>query len=206
MKILFTHQNFPGQYLHVARYLASVSGNEVVFVTQRKDVNIPGIKKLVYSPKRKVTPGIHHYISDVENSILNAQEVARAAYAIKQSGFTPDIMLGHNGWGEIWYLKDIFPSSPLIGYFEFYYRSKGADVAFDPKTTTGLDTGPRVRTKNLGNLLGLEAVDAGQCPTQWQKSLYPRQFQSMLHVAHEGVDTETVKPNPSINFKLKDVE
>ncbi len=26
MKILFVHQNFPGQYLHLARYLAAIPG------------------------------------------------------------------------------------------------------------------------------------------------------------------------------------
>ena len=42
--------------------------------------------------------------------MLNAQAVARAALELKKSGFVPDVMLGHNGWGEIWYLKDVFPS------------------------------------------------------------------------------------------------
>jgi hypothetical protein len=37
MKLLFIHQNFSGQYLHLARYLAAQLGNQILFMTQRKD-------------------------------------------------------------------------------------------------------------------------------------------------------------------------
>jgi hypothetical protein len=48
MKILFVHQNFPGQYLHLARHLARQPENQVVFITQRKDAELPGMRKIVY--------------------------------------------------------------------------------------------------------------------------------------------------------------
>ena len=132
MKILFVHQNFPGQYLHLARHLGAIPGNEVVFITQRRDATLPGVKNIVYQPHRTVLDNQHHYLADTEAGVLNAQAVARAALSLKESGFVPDVMLGHNGWGEIWYLKDVFPETPLIGYFEFFYRFRGADVGFDP--------------------------------------------------------------------------
>ncbi len=71
-------------------------------------------------------------------------------------------MVGHNGWGEIWYLKDVFPQAPLLGYFEFFYRFQGADVGFDPAEKLIFDHAPRIRTKNLGNLLALDAADLEQ--------------------------------------------
>lgn len=202
MKILFVHQNFPGQYLHLARHLAGNPDNEVVFITQRVDGSLPGVKKLVYKPTRSVTPNVHHYLRDTEAGILNAQAVARVALDLKKSGFIPDVMLGHNGWGEPWYLKEVFPQSPLIGYFEFFYRLEGADVGFDSSGPPIFDTGPRVRTKNVGNLMGLDAVDFGQCPTQWQKSRYPERYQAMLKVVHEGIDTELVAPNPHASLPI----
>ncbi|HWW04221.1 glycosyltransferase family 4 protein [Collimonas sp.] len=202
MKILFIHQNFPGQYLHLARHLGASPKNEVIFITQRQDATIPGVKKIVYKPQRAVTPGIHHYLGDTEAGILNAQEVARIALDLKASGFVPDVMLGHNGWGEIWYLKDVFPNTPLLGYFEFFYRSQGADVGFDPKEQLTPDTSPRLRTKNVGNLLALEAVDWGQCPTQWQRSVYPLRYQPILSVVHEGIDTQVVAPDHAAHFAI----
>lgn len=206
MKILFVHQNFPGQYLHLARHLGSIPGNEVVYITQRRDANLPGVKNIVYQPQRSITKEIHHYLRDTEAGILNAQSVVRVALDLKESGFIPDVMLGHNGWGEIWYLKDVFPTTPLIGYFEFFYRFQGADVGFDPNEAQIFDTAPRIRSKNMGNLLGLDAADWGQTPTQWQRSLYPEKFHSMLQVTHEGVDTQIVAPNPNCRLRLPNAE
>ncbi|NKI69939.1 glycosyltransferase [Collimonas pratensis] len=202
MKILFVHQNFPGQYLHLARHLGAIAGNEVVFITQRTDANLPGVKNIVYKPQRAVTPGVHHYLRETEAGVLNAQNVARVALDLKKTGFVPDVMLGHNGWGELWYLKDVFPDVPLIGYFEFFYRRHGADVGFEPQTELLFDAAPRIRTKNVGNLLALDAVDYGQCPTRWQKSLYPKEYQSKLHVVHEGINTQVVLPDPNARFNV----
>jgi glycosyltransferase involved in cell wall biosynthesis len=202
MKVLFVHQNFPGQYLHIARHLGATEGNEVVFITQRTDADLPGVKKIVYKPAREVTRGIHHYLRETEAGVLNAQNVARVAMGLKESGFVPDVMLGHNGWGELWYLKEVFPNTPLIGYFEFFYRLHGADVGFEPGPPLIFDVGPRIRTKNLGNLLALDAVDYGQCPTKWQKSLYPKEYQSKLHIVHEGIDTQAVAPDQNARFTI----
>lgn len=204
LKVLFVHQNFPGQYLHLVRHLAAEPCNEVVFITQRTGVGLPGVRILTYKPRRAIIQGQHHYLRGTEAGVLNAQEVARVALGLRQSGFIPDIMLGHNGWGEIWYLKDVFPEAPLIGYFEFFYRHYGADVGFDPAEQSSFDTGPRIRTKNLGNLLGLDAADCGQCPTRWQASSYPDRYQQMLHVIHDGIDTGFVRPDPNARLQLAD--
>ena len=202
VKALFVHQNFPGQYLHLARRLGATPGNEVVFVTQRSDAALPGVRKIVYKPRRPTAKGVHHYLSEIEAAVLNAQEVARVALELKRSGFVPDVMAGHNGWGEIWYLKDVYPEVPLLGYLEFFYRHRGADVGFDPAEREIFDTGPRVRTKNLGNLLGLDAADLGQCASQWQKLLYPRRYHPMLRVLHEGINTALVRPDASARLEL----
>jgi glycosyltransferase involved in cell wall biosynthesis len=202
MKILFIHQNFPGQYLHLARYLGALGVHEIVFVTQREDADLPGVRKLVYKPARSVTEGVHHYLRETEAGVLNAQNVARAALELKASGFVPDVVLGHNGWGELWYLKEVYPTTPLVGYFEFFYKLHGADVGFEPGPPLIFDVGPRIRTKNIGNLLALNAVDFGHCPTQWQKSLYPTEYQSKIHVVHEGVDADVVTPDTSARLVL----
>jgi glycosyltransferase involved in cell wall biosynthesis len=202
MKILFVHQNFPGQYLHLARHLARDPANEVVAITQRKGLALPGIKTLVYEPPRRTAPRHHHYLADMEAGILNGQQVARAALQLRDAGFVPDILVGHNGWGEIWFLKDVYPAAPLLGYFEFFYRLQGSDVGFDPSSPPAFDDGPRLRVKNSGNLLGLEVADAGQSPTRWQKEQFPLRYQSLLHEVHEGIDTRAVAPDPGAWLSL----
>ena len=121
---------------------------------------------------------------------------------LKQKGFMPDVVIGHAGWGETLYVKDVFLNAKLVNYYEFFYRATGADTDFDPEFPNTLDDVLRIRTKNSINLLALQASDAGISPTQWQKSLYPNEFQPQISVIHEGINTELAKPNPKAEFVL----
>jgi len=54
MRVLFVHQNFPGQYRHLAAHLAAQRGNQVVAISEKQSVaranaRIPGITLLAYS-------------------------------------------------------------------------------------------------------------------------------------------------------------
>ena len=104
-----------------------------MFIAQRRDGEIPGVRKIIYRPHRAPTEKLHHYIREFESSVINAQEVLRAARRLRRTGFVPDVMIGHNGWGEIWYLKEVYPDVPLVGYFEFFYGVNGGDSGFDPE-------------------------------------------------------------------------
>ncbi|HUA53991.1 MAG TPA: glycosyltransferase family 4 protein [Candidatus Sulfotelmatobacter sp.] len=194
MKLLFVHQNFPGQFKHICRVLAAQGRHQVVFLTKPNDNHIAGIQKVVYTPQRAPTPNIHHYIGEYENGVLHGQAVVREVLKLRQTGFVPDVMIGHNGWGETLFLKDVFPKPPLLSYFEFFYRSRGADVGFDPEFETSFDDLFRVRAKNSINLLGMDAADWGLSPTEWQRSRYPDYFRPRISVIHEGVDTDTLTP------------
>ena len=206
MRVLFVHRTFPGQYLNLARHLGSDPSNEVVFITQRKEGQIPGVRKVLYRPRRAASLHGNQGTRGPEAAVLNAQEVAQVARDLRDAGFIPDIMFGHNRWGEIWYLRDIFPRSPLVGYFEFFYRLQGADIGFDPSEPVTEDMAERVRSKNLGNLLGLDAVNVGQCATQWQKSGYPKRYRPIMHVMHEGIDSQTFIPDPTARLRMPDTQ
>jgi glycosyltransferase involved in cell wall biosynthesis len=201
MKFLFIHQNMPGQYVHAARYLAR-AGHEVTFVTQPRSVEIAGVRKLEYQPAPPAS-NAHAYVGEFEKAVANGLAVAGLCEWLGRDGFVPDIVIGHNGWGEILYVKDVWPKVPLLGYFEFFYRAKGSDVDFDPEFPPEPDAAMRLRTRNSLNLLGLDAADWGQSPTQWQRSQYPKAYCDRITVVHEGVDTALVKPDPTARLWLK---
>lgn len=201
MNYLFIHQNFPGQYKNIVRHLVD-RGDRVVFLSQPNDNRMVGVRQITYRPARPATPGIHHYIRDYEAAILNGQAVFRVCGALKARGFRPDIIVGHAGWGELSFVKDVWPDVPVLGYFEFYYRLDGSDVGFDPAFPAGVDDGPRLRAKNSTTALALEAVDWGQTPTRWQWSRFPDHARRRISVLHEGIDTDLVRPDPGATFAL----
>ena len=49
MKLLFVHQNMPGQYRELVQWLSAQGGHEIVFLTQReKHPDIKGVRTVVY--------------------------------------------------------------------------------------------------------------------------------------------------------------
>lgn len=200
MNWLFIHQNFPGQYVHAARHFAA-AGDQVVFITQQRERQLDGVRKIVYAPARRAA-GVHPFVSEFNTAVENGQAVGRICEELRRNGFTPDLVAGHNGWGEILYVKDCWPSVPLLGYFEFFYHPRNSDLDFDPEFPPGPSDGMRLRTRNSINLLGLETADWGQTPTEFQRGLYPEKFRRGISVVHEGIDTAMVRPEPSTRLWL----
>ncbi len=66
MKVLCVQQNFPGQYLHLARHLGLQPEHQIVFITQRQEIELPGVRKIVYKPRRTISPQVHHYLRESE--------------------------------------------------------------------------------------------------------------------------------------------
>jgi len=204
LRVLFIHQNLPGQFRHLAAHLARDGGNEVVFVTKRRDRGIEGVTRVVYPQPRAVSPQTHNYLHQCEDAILHGQAAARACVALRERGFAPDIVIAHPGWGEGLFVKDVFGNVPLLSYGEFFYRAEGADVGFDPADSPDIDQICKLRARNAHLLMALEAADRTLCPTEWQRSLHPAAFHDRISVAFDGVDTETVRPDPAASIALPD--
>lgn len=204
MRILFIHPNMPGQYKHLARHYGADSAHQVVFITKHKTAEIAGVRRITYDLRRDASPHTHRYLQGTERAVLQGQEVWRVAKKLKDEGFTPDVICAHPGWGDALFIKDIFPQTPLLNFCEFYYRAEGADVGFDPSEPIRADDLARIRTKNITNILSLEAADWGITPTAWQYAVQPAAFQSRLSVLHDGVDTDIAKPDAEAVFTLAD--
>ncbi len=204
MKILFIHQNFPGQFKFLAPALVQQGHTVVAMTMQKTEVKEwQGVRLAPYTATRGSTPKVHPWISDFETKTIRAEACFRAALQMKDDGFSPDVIVSHHGWGESLFLKDVWPNAKLAIYCEFFYHPHGADVGFDPEFPVK-DEGDvcRLRLKNLNNLLHFEVADAGMSPTQWQASTFPEPFRSHITVVHDGIDTEAVAPNPNVSLTL----
>lgn len=200
---LFIHQNMPAQFYHMCRYLRD-RGDRVVFITRNKVNNLAGVIKVQYDLSREPKADTHPYLQTAEGAVLYAQAVYRAIHKLLQQDIKPDIVIGHAGWGETMMVRDILPYTPILNYFEFFYRSQGQDLGFDPEYPASLDTLISTRFKNFTNHMAFDGGDWGLTPTQWQMSTYPAAFQARMSVVHEGIDTAALKPDPNAIFELED--
>jgi glycosyltransferase involved in cell wall biosynthesis len=201
LKFLFVHQNYPGQFLHIARHLVQARRHEVVFITEPNPNELVGVRKVPYSRPTLEIPETHIVSRELDNGARRAEAVFKTAFGLKHLGYTPDIIIGHHGWGELLNLRDLWPDSPMLGYFEFYYQHDRADVGFDPEFPAEPLDFPRIRAKNAINHIALNLGGAGQTPTEWQLSTYPDWARPKIDVVWEGVDLETCSPDPTAHKK-----
>ncbi|MGE4239902.1 glycosyltransferase family 4 protein [Ramlibacter sp.] len=203
MRILFVHQNFPGQFRHLAPALAA-RGHDVTAMTMRADA-VPlwqGVKQVAYGASRGSTPAIHPWLVDFETKTIRGEAALKAARAMRAQGYVPDVVVAHPGWGESLFLKDAWPEARLGMYCEYFYREQGGDIGFDPEFSSGDETAARMRLKNINNLLHFEVADAGVAPTQWQADTFPQPFRDRIAVVHDGIDTQGLAPNPAVSLAV----
>ena len=134
MNILIIHQNFPGQYKHLGPALAR-RGDRVVALTPKvsEPTRWEGIQVLPYKITGNSSKEIHPWLRDLETKLIRGESCFRAAMTLKQTGFSPDVILAHYGWGEPMFLKDVWPDAQLGLYCELYYVQEKADSGFDPE-------------------------------------------------------------------------
>ncbi|NVJ97143.1 MAG: glycosyltransferase [Alphaproteobacteria bacterium] len=195
MRILFMHNNFPGQYRRILQYIKdNKTGIDMTAATLVSNEQDFGIKRVNYKPHRKPTEKIHPALFSTEKAVLMGQAAYKALMPLEKKGYKPDIILSHSGWGGNMFLKDQFPDAKLLTYYEWYYHSRFSDGDFlrgEPYDANGQ---LRIRMKNTPILQDLAAMDWGQSPTQFQHSKLPDIFKDKVSVLHDGVDTDYFAP------------
>ena len=118
MQILFVHQNFPAQFKHLAPALAKDPNNQVLAMTMRPNQpeSWQGVRLIGYGAKRQSTANIHPWVTDIEAKVIRGEAAFHTAQALKKSGFNPDVIIAHCGWGESLFLKDVWPQAKLAIY------------------------------------------------------------------------------------------
>jgi len=203
MNFLFVHNNFPGQYQHIVRALAHDPKARIVAIGSSTSQEMSGVRLLKYSLSNVDVSASHPFARRFDMECHRAEQVLYALSSLASSGFAPDIIMAHPGWGETLPLRTIFPAARILLYCEFFYGMQGRDVGFDPEfPETGADGHVALHLKNASSLLALSDCDFGVSPTNWQRSTFPREYQSKITVIHEGIDADVVKPDPDAVLRL----
>jgi glycosyltransferase involved in cell wall biosynthesis len=208
MRFLFVHQNFPGQFKHVAAALAA-RGHEVVALGVNKPAApVPGVRHVLYregaKPPAAGTGALAGAMAELADKVGRGENAALAMQALKDGGFAPDVVVVHSGWGEAFFARDVFPLARHIVYAEYYYGGEGGDTGFDPEfSRPSLAASERVRIRNTHLLHALASCDVALAPTEFQKRRHPDWAQQRIRVIHEGIDTPRFRPDANASVQLQ---
>jgi Ca2+-binding RTX toxin-like protein/glycosyltransferase involved in cell wall biosynthesis len=193
VRVLFVHQSFPAQLGHVAIRLARRRGWECSFVSRDEPGLVEGVRKIQYRPDGGASERTHYFARTFENAVAHAAGVHDAVGPLRDE-LRPDLIVGHSGFGSTLFLPELFPETPIVGYFEYFYRPHDSDLDFRPDFPPFPEDVLRARARNAMIMLDLENCAAGYTPTEFQRGLFPAAYAPKLRVVHDGIDTGFWRP------------
>lgn len=204
MRILFVHQNFPAQFVHLAPALAR-RGHDVLALTADSNKNRSPVPVARY---RWTPPAFgasaYRLASTFAEMSFRGETVAAAAQELaSQHGYEPDVIFGSIGWGEAIFLKEVWPKTKLLIYAEYFYASRGLDYGFDPEySSDALGNRIYVTSRQPHLLMAVNVADTLVSPTEWQASTFPAYIRDRISVIHDGIDTDLVRPAAQAGFDI----
>jgi len=201
--ILFIHQNFPGQFCHLAPALAADGHTVLALGMGPAPAKMPGVRYFRHAPVGG-TARAPAALRDLSAKLLRGASAAASLQQMRDEGLRPDVICVHPGWGEGLFVRDVFPAARIIAYAEYYYGGTGSDSQFDPEFATldSLAEAQRIRLRNTHLLHAIAEADAGLAPTEFQRARHPVWFRERTTVIHEGIDSRRFQPNPRACVRL----
>ena len=185
MHILFVHKNFPAQFGHIATQLIKREGFRCSFICELPDGEFNGIQRIQYKVAGGARKENHFASRSFENCIWHTDAILQTLKSKPE--VRPDLVVGHSGFGSTLFLPELY-DCPIINYFEYYYHMRNSDLDFRNEFPVSEATLCRARARNATLLLDLQNCVAGYCPTEWQRSRFPTEYQPKLREIFDGVD------------------
>lgn len=207
MHVMFIHPNFPAQFGHIAHYLSTKLGWQCTFVTSvdTRHLNLP-FNHINYRLKDdEPQPKVFYNPGTLDGMFAHMQAIYRGLRNVSQ--IKPDLVVGHSSYGSMLYLRNIY-DCPFIGYFELLPPKFWTDEMILRKEY------PPPEAMRLFNAsyhtfthLHLAYMDKFYCPTHYQKSTAPAEYQDKIDVIFDGVETEVFKPQKlSRPYTFRDIQ
>ncbi len=181
MELLLIHQNHPGQF------------RDLIPALERRGHHVLGLGATPRGQRFDYAwqaPALPEDLADplLETSLRRAARVQERCLQLRDQGCRPDAVVAHSGWGELLYLRDVWPRAVLIAYPELYAAPHLLGYGFDADLG---EPSPAQRAHwRRGNLMGLAAIaDADACvvPTRFARDTFPPHLRGRFHVLHEGI-------------------
>jgi len=202
MKFLIAHNSFLGQFEHFGKWLLD-QGHDVV-VVHRDHVRNPDprFSRVQFQPFFHPMPESPYLVKEATNAIANAVGAANSLMSLRETGYIPDVMIAHCGWGTGLMLGNLWPESVYIAYHEWFYQQDPINSSeYIARINDQRDKTPKIEdvahdlARNFPILAEFVNADACWCPNRFQASQFPPFFQNRIDVLHDGVDTKFFRPD-----------
>ncbi len=200
MHVLFSHQNFPAQFGHIARHLVRSQGWTCSFVSQTPPGEWHGVRKIQYKTTGGARETTHYCSRTFENGVWHTHGVYEACKGIPD--LQPDLIVGHSGFGSTLFLRELYPDAPVVNYFEYFYRAHDSDLDFLPNNGAQELDYLRSYTRNAMILLDLVNCRAAYSPTEFQRGLFPSELRPKIDVIFDGIETDVFTRRPGLPRKI----
>ena len=199
MNFLFVHNNFPAQFRSLADKVARSPGNRVMAIGASDAQDLPNVRLHRYEMPRFDVAATHPFARRFDLECRRAEQVLFAASELDASGFEPDFVLAHCGWGEASAAARHVSEGTACGLLRVLLPVRWPGRAFRSRKPPPGRRRHRsaLHCKNASTLLALAEADVGLSPTKWQRSTFPVEFHDKIRVEHEGVDLDRLRPDPA---------
>jgi hypothetical protein len=121
LNILFVHQNFTGQFKHLAPAL--VQRDHSVKALRQAQKSLPfssqGVILEQWQAQRGTCLDAHPWAQVTETKLIRAEAAAVAADELIRKGWSPVLIVGQPGWGEMLFLHHIWPQVRQLYFLGF---------------------------------------------------------------------------------------
>lgn len=197
MNILFIHGNYPAQFRNLASDLGAQGKHDIRFLTARKDPERYPIQGVLTHQYEDVTHNAESIESQtqaiVKEHVKRGEIIQVEIIKLIRDGFMPKLIFFHGGNGLSLFIKQILPKATLIGYFEWYFSKRCANLILNRSDTQALNY---IQARNISTEAEILISDSCVAPTQWQALQFPKQLRSSLNVIFDGIDVGFFKPGP----------
>ena len=178
MRILFLHNNFPGQFKWLVKHFASV-GAEITFVSM-----------YAADKDKRITHIVSKQPSELPDRLTKFFQ--RTLEKLSET-YHPDIIISHSGFNCGLYAKYYYPSVPLISYLEWWFSPSSINAFQSTEFfSCSPDLSVKLHLRNAPLSLELSQADLIVSPTAFQSQYLPPSFHSKLRVIFDGVPTRSL--------------
>src|SRR5690349_3389735 len=116
MEVLFVHNSCPAQFQDVACRLAAGPDGRIAGLGALAGLSVKGVRLIKHRLADSDVSGSHPFARRFDLECRRAEQVLYDLSSLASSGFVPDVIVAHPGWGESLPLRTFFPEARLLVY------------------------------------------------------------------------------------------